>query len=104
MRYPRAHEIEHGALDPQFGIQLADRGDGSFVDVGDEPGERVEPAIGARIGTIEEPGREGKHGHGRATLDIPVVSLGCHRTPSSHERDAIWRCWFSPTAGVVSSW
>ena len=55
VRHPRAHEIEHVALDPELLVQRADGGDRTVVDVGDEARERVELGVVVFVLAGEEP-------------------------------------------------
>ena len=48
VRHPRPHEVEDVAVDAQLVVEGTDRGDGAVVDVGDEPGHRVETRRRAR--------------------------------------------------------
>ena len=54
VRHPRAHEIEHRAVDAELFVQRADRGDGTVVDVGDEARRRVEQRVVVFVLTSEE--------------------------------------------------
>ena len=56
VRHPRAHEVEHVAVDAELVVERADRGDRAVVDVGDQAREPVERVVGAGVGAVEEPG------------------------------------------------
>jgi hypothetical protein len=58
VRHPRAHEVEHVAREVQLLVEVTDRGDGVVVDVGDEPGRRVEDRVVAVVRAVEETRRE----------------------------------------------
>ena len=64
VRHPRAHEVEHLAVDAELVVERTDRGDGAVVDVGDEPRHPVERVVATGIGAVEEPRRETDLGHG----------------------------------------
>ncbi len=69
---PRAHEVQHRPLpivDTQLGVQLADRGDGPVVDVGDQSGWAVEGIV-VDVHPVEKTGRE---------LPVPFLVAGQFR-------------------------
>jgi hypothetical protein len=54
VRHPRAHEVEHVAVETELGVEGADRGDGAVVDVRDEARRDVERGVVEVVGTVEE--------------------------------------------------